>query len=99
MIKSSQGMIVLFRFPHPVNLLGDRTDRIFDNLYYRDMSAQWGGINIYPSSTGNLFQYAEIRGMTTGIVVRQDSTDTHFLAEAPEGIVGRFPGFAALRRT
>ena len=29
-----------------VNLLGDRTDKIFDNLYYRDMSAQWGGINI-----------------------------------------------------
>ena len=72
---------------HPVNLLGDRTDKIFDNLYYRDMSAQWGGINIYPSSTGNIFQYAEIRGMTTGIVVRQDSTDTRFLAEAPEGIV------------
>ena len=71
----------------PVTLLGDRTDRIFDNLYYRDMSAQWGGINIYPGSTGNLFQYAEIRGMTTGIVVHQDSTDTHFLAEAPEGIV------------
>ena len=72
---------------HPVNLLGDRTDRIFDNLYYRDMSAQWGGINIYPSSTGNLFQYAEIRGMTTGIVVRQDSTDTRFRAEAPECVV------------
>ena len=69
----------------PVTLLGDRTDRIFDNLYYRDMAAQWGGIRFHPGSTSNLFRYADIRGMTSGIVVRQDSTDTHFLGEAPVG--------------
>ena len=69
----------------PVQLVGDRTDRIFDNLYYRDMSAQWGGINIHQGSSGNVFDYAEIRGMTTGIRVRQDSTNTEFLAEAPVG--------------
>lgn len=67
----------------PVTLLGDRTDKIFDNLYYRDMSAQWGGINYYPGSVGNLLQYADVRGMTTGIVLTQDSCDTSFLADRP----------------
>lgn len=70
---------------NPVKLLGDRTDKIFDNLYYRDMSAQWGGIYFRPGSTGNVLHYADIRGMTTGIVVEQDSTDIHFLTEAPTG--------------
>jgi len=69
----------------PVTFIGDRTDKIFDNLYYRDMSAQWGGINIYQGSTNNLFNYAEIKGMTTGIVIRQDSTNTDFLSETPVG--------------
>lgn len=69
----------------PVTLLGDRTDKIFDNLYYRDMSSQWGGIDIQPTSRGNLFQYATIKGMTTGIRLSQDSTDLHFLSEAPTG--------------
>jgi len=69
----------------PITLRGDRTDKIFDNLYYRDMSAQWGGINFHPGSTGNVMNYADIRGMTTGIVVRQDTCDTRFLAEAPVG--------------
>lgn len=65
----------------PVMLIGDRTDRIFDNLYYRDMSAQWQGICFHPSSRGNLFYYAEIRGMTTGISLYQDSVSTRFLQE------------------
>ena len=70
----------------PVALLGDRTDKIFDNLYYRDMSAQWGGIHLHPGSTGNRLEYADIRGMTTGIVLEQDSCDTHFLTDKPEGL-------------
>lgn len=65
----------------PVTLIGDRTDRIFDNLYYRDMSAQWQGICFHTSSRDNLFQYAEIRGMTTGISLYQDSVSTRFLQE------------------
>ena len=69
----------------PVQLIGDRTDKIFDNLYYRDMSAQWDGIHIHPGSTGNLLEYAEVRGMTTGITLRQDSTWTGFLREPHEG--------------
>lgn len=69
----------------PVCLLGDRTDKIFDNLYYRDMSAQWGGINFHPGSKGSQFDYADIKGLTTGITLRQDSCDTAFLAEAPAG--------------
>ena len=68
---------------HPVRLLGDRTDRIFDNLYYRDMSAQWDGLHFHAGSTGSLLAYADIRGMTTGITVRQDSCDTRFLNQKP----------------
>ena len=70
----------------PVTLIGDRTDRIFDNLYYRDMSAQWGGIRYTATSTGNLIEGAIIKGMTTGIELCQDSTDTTFLSEAPQGL-------------
>lgn len=69
----------------PVQLMGDRTDKIFDNLYYRDMSAQWGGIQFYPGSQGNLLQYAEVKGMTSGIELRQDSTATGFLADHGDG--------------
>lgn len=69
----------------PVTLLGDRTDKIFDNLYYRDMSAQWGGIHFYPGSRGSRLVYANVKGMTTGIVLEQDSTDTAFLSERPAG--------------
>lgn len=64
----------------PVSLMGDRTDRIFDNLYYRDMSAQWDGIRFHPGSKDNLLQYAEIKGMTYGIQLRQDSVSTAPLA-------------------
>lgn len=70
---------------NPVTFIGDRTDKIFDNLYYRDMSAQWSGINIYQGSTGNLFNYASIKGMSTGIIISQDSTNTEFLSEVPAG--------------
>lgn len=65
----------------PVSFIGDRTDKIFDNLYYRDMSAQWGGISIMPGSHDNLFQYAVIKGMTSGICLSQESASTRFLEE------------------
>lgn len=70
---------------HPVTLLGDRTDKIFDNLYYRDMASQWGGIRFHPGSMGNVFCYADIRGMDTGIELSQDSCLTDFLSQAPQG--------------
>lgn len=56
----------------PVRLLGDRTDKIFENLYYCDMPSQWGGIRIHPGSVGNRFTYADIRGMTSGIYLSQE---------------------------
>lgn len=68
----------------PVMLLGDRTDKLFDNLYYRDMSAQWGGIHLHPGSSGSLFDHAEIRGMTSGIRVEQEATDLRVLDGLPD---------------
>lgn len=78
-------LIIEGTIEHPVTLLGDRTDKIFDNLYYRDMSAQWDGINYHPGSTGNRLTYAEIKGMTTGITLRQDSCNTSVIADKPQG--------------
>lgn len=68
---------------HPVMLWGDRTDKLFDNLYYRDMSAQWGGITFHPGSSGSVIDHAEIRGMTTGIRVSQEQTDLRVLDGQP----------------
>lgn len=51
-----------------VRLLGDRQDKMFDNLYYHDMVGQWGGIHLHPSSKDCLFEYVDMKGMTTGIV-------------------------------
>lgn len=59
----------------PVRLLGDRTDSIFSNLAYVDMSAQWKGITIHPTSHGNVFDHAEIMGMTMGIDLMQENLD------------------------
>ncbi len=58
---------------HPVQILGDRTDKMFDNLYYRDMVGQWGGIRFNPSSKGNVIDHAYIKGMSTGITLEQES--------------------------
>ena len=68
---------------HPVVLMGDRTDRIFDNLYYRDMPSQWGGVHLFPGSADSRFTYAEIRGMTSGIVLEQEVCNTRFYDEKP----------------
>lgn len=60
-----------------VALLGDRTDKMFDNLYYYDMVGQWGGICFHPSSHGNVIDHTFIKGMTSGIVIngKDETTD------------------------
>lgn len=60
----------------PVTIRGDRTDLLFDNLPYDNMPSQWGSICIYPSSSDNLFEYCDVRGMSRGIVIRQDTVST-----------------------
>lgn len=68
----------------PVRIIGDRTDSIFSNLAYVDMSAQWTGIFIYETSTANLFDHAEIMGMTFGITLGQDSLSEEQAEATPQ---------------
>lgn len=58
---------------NPVHIRGDRTDNMFDNLPYSEMSAQWGDLIFKSGSFDNLFSFSEIRGMTNGIII--DSCD------------------------
>lgn len=51
----------------PVNIRGDRTDKMFDNLPYDELPGQWGALYIKESSRGNLLEHAYVRGMTDGI--------------------------------
>ena len=46
---------------------GARTDRMFDYLPYDRLSAQWGGITLYESSNGNVFDYCDIHSGTYGL--------------------------------
>ena len=55
----------------PVTLRGDRTDRMFDNLPYDLLSAQWGGIRIFPESTGTTFDYTDLHAATWGIHINE----------------------------
>ena len=63
----------------PIHLRGDRTDYLFDGANYDLMTAQWGGIDFTPSSTGNELQYVLMRGSTTGVTVEAESADTRTL--------------------
>lgn len=65
---------------HPVTLIGDRTDKMFDNLYYRDMGGQWGGIRFVNGSAGNRMEHALIKGMTDGVRLQQDAVKTQDLS-------------------
>ena len=56
-----------------VQIRGDRTDNMFDNLPYNEMSAQWGDLIFTEESYDNHFIYSQIRGMTNGIIL--DSCD------------------------
>ncbi len=59
----------------PVTFRGDRTDRLFSYLPYDRMDAQWGGITLYPESSGNSFEHADIHGGNWGIRCPQTTTD------------------------
>ena len=63
----------------PIHFRGDRTDYLFDGANYDLMTAQWGGIDFTPSSTGNELQYVLMRGSTTGVTVEAENPDTRTL--------------------
>ena len=64
------------RLGAPVTIRGDRTDRMFVNLPYDNLPAQWGSLYIAREAKGCRFEYTDIRGMSGGIDI--DSTDVVF---------------------
>lgn len=52
----------------PVTIRGDRTDRMFDNLSYDQLPAQWGMLHVCGTDAEASFTHTDIRGMTGGIV-------------------------------
>ncbi len=63
----------------PVVFRGDRTDNLFSNLPYDELSAQWGGMRFTQNSYGNKMLHTEFRGSTTGIVIDSASVETEKL--------------------
>lgn len=56
----------------PITFRGDRTDKMFTYLPYDRIDGQWGGINLYSSSTDNVFDFVDIHGGYYGFIC--DST-------------------------
>ena len=58
----------------PVILRGDRIDRMFANLPYDLLDAQWGGVTIHPKSSNNLFRHTDIHSGCYGIICLPSTT-------------------------
>lgn len=65
--KGSIDSIITFR--------GGRTDRLFDDLPYDQLSDQWLGIHIKSSSFENVFEYCDIRNGNFGIKTDSSSIE------------------------
>lgn len=57
----------------PVTLRGDRMDNMFDNLPYDNLPSQWGSIVLTKESHDNVIRFADIHGMSDGIVIQSDA--------------------------
>ncbi len=53
---------------HPVNLRGDRLDKVVGGIGYDIMSGQWGGVRFTAESYGNEMEYVYMRGSSMGVV-------------------------------
>ncbi len=60
-------LIVNGTMEDPVIFRGDRLDEVLPDLPYDKIPDQWGGIVIYPISTGNMLNYCHIRNAEIGI--------------------------------
>ena len=75
-IRVEGTLLCLGEVGNPVIIRGDRTDKIFSNLYYDDLPAQWGSLFIDSTAQGCRFVQTDIHGMISGIQV--DTTDVLF---------------------
>lgn len=56
----------------PIDMRGDRLDKVVGGIGYDIMAGQWDGVRFTQSSSGNEMRYVYMRGSSTGVVV--DST-------------------------
>ena len=75
-IRVEGTLLCLGEIGKPVTIRGDRTDKMFTNLYYDNLPAQWGSLHIDSTAQGCRFVQTDIHGMTSGIEV--DTTDVRF---------------------
>lgn len=54
---------------NPINMRGDRLDKVVGGISYDIMSGQWGGVTFTADSYENEMQYVLMRGSTTGVTV------------------------------
>lgn len=59
----------------PINLRGDRLDKVVGGIGYDIMSGQWGGIKFSDSSFGNEMNYVYMRGSSTGVVADSSNVE------------------------
>lgn len=57
----------------PVVIRGDRMDNMLDNLPYDNLPSQWGSIVLTKDSHDNVIRFADVHGMSDGIVIQSDA--------------------------
>ena len=59
----------------PIDLRGDRIDKVVGDIGFDIMSGQWDGVRFTASSYGNEWQHVYMRGSKTGVVADSASTE------------------------
>ncbi len=59
-----------------VVVTGDRVGEVIPDVSFDIMSRQWGGVDIYPTSGGNVLKYTEISNATDGVQIAGNGSVT-----------------------
>lgn len=59
----------------PIDLRGDRLDKVVGGIGYDIMASQWDGVRFTASSYGNELQHVYMRGTKTGLIADSASTE------------------------
>lgn len=72
----------------PVTFRGDRTDRMFSYLPYDRLENQWGGIYLFPTSTGCSMNYADIHSGNYGVVCEKVAGEVNITNSVIHNVAG-----------
>ncbi|MGN1245106.1 MAG: hypothetical protein ACI4UN_00595 [Muribaculaceae bacterium] len=59
----------------PIDLRGDRLDKVVGDIGYDIMSGQWDGVRFTQSSYGNVLRHTYMRGTSTGVIADSASME------------------------